>query len=420
VDRKGKVVVSGVSGGALFGIIWSEAFAYARSRFYDWLLSRLAANINPNDPRVKDAVEFFALWGPILLVAIIVAGAVWWATRREVSEIRVQAAPAPDSTSDKFAGATKGVPVRDVRRAKQNSSDEDPDVHGEELRKKLATPGKGLRQGIRAGLSGDIDLIEALRATRGSDPESYEAHIAFLNNAQRGRAQRLRDAFEVAGWQVNYASRAQDHLPVHFEGIEASGANNHIVGLVAKALEGSGFGPVPTKEKRLDIANSNPKWPHAQRTVYLLIGFPPEVAQARKLTAVQRERCSEAITDVFDFVGSELVPFRQRLNDIQYPDAPGLAGVRHHLGEYIARLSQIGHQHHLYFRMMDHLDITPMIRSLEELRDPLAAYAESLDWPPPARADKIQKVQDTAAAFGNKIQRLLSDIADRQDRFIDQ
>ena len=152
------------------------------------------------------------------------------------------------------------------------------DDHQNALRARLIGPGAALQRGLRVGFSGDRPLVEALREVRGADPEAYVAHILFLSNSQRGNAQRLRDVFELAGWQTNYTNVAQNILAIHLEGIEVSGFNEHVVSEVAEVLGAHGFGPVTTKMKPLGLKPENPKWPLAQRRADLIIGYPAQEA----------------------------------------------------------------------------------------------------------------------------------------------
>lgn len=115
-------------------------------------------------------------------------------------------------------------------------------------------------------------LSDRLRAIRGTDPVAHDAHIEFVDNAQRAKAARLNDAIRLAGWNTNLGSMPQSHLQKAIEGIEVSGANMGLVRRVAAAIDSNGFGPTTGTAKHIDITNDNPKWSGAQRTVYLMLG----------------------------------------------------------------------------------------------------------------------------------------------------
>jgi hypothetical protein len=119
-------------------------------------------------------------------------------------------------------------------------------------------------------------LVESLRVARASDPLAYLAHIEFVSSAQRGLAMELDGKFQLAGWQTNFRSVPYDRYPQrHAIGIEVSGYNNHITDMVTEILNSLGYGPASSQIKNLTIQSDNPKWPLAQRTVYLFLGHPP-------------------------------------------------------------------------------------------------------------------------------------------------
>jgi hypothetical protein len=95
MGRTRTTIVGSFGAAAAFGVLWHEIFTYARSLVYDWILARLLARFDPTDPRVLAFADFLALWGPILLVALLVAGAMWWATHQQRAAFRARAKANP-------------------------------------------------------------------------------------------------------------------------------------------------------------------------------------------------------------------------------------------------------------------------------------------------------------------------------------
>jgi hypothetical protein len=146
-----------------------------------------------------------------------------------------------------------------------------------ELAGRIAAAGESMTQGLRSGPAGDHSLTQALRDVRGADPERYTAHIEFLSTAQRSKAERLRDVFELAGWSTNYGSTPYDRFSARYAtGIEVTAVNGQLSANVAGILESSGFGPAKVLTEETQIRKDNPKWPFVQRTVRLVLGQPPE------------------------------------------------------------------------------------------------------------------------------------------------
>lgn len=97
MGKKRKAIFGGLSFGAVFFVFWQEVFAYARSRFYDWLLARVGEHFNPQDPRVIASTELLSLWGPVFIVALMTGTAIFvtyrYANPRYLERIEPEAVP---------------------------------------------------------------------------------------------------------------------------------------------------------------------------------------------------------------------------------------------------------------------------------------------------------------------------------------
>jgi hypothetical protein len=110
-------------------------------------------------------------------------------------------------------------------------------------------------------------LIEMLRATF---PENGHAKIEIMDNKDRPYGDRLRDALNSAGWEVQYNTTAQNR---HVSGIQVVGWNGLFIESLSEILRNSGLTDARAELVPNEIPRDNPKWPVTQKRARINFGY---------------------------------------------------------------------------------------------------------------------------------------------------
>jgi hypothetical protein len=110
-------------------------------------------------------------------------------------------------------------------------------------------------------------------ANKYADPPHSRAEIRLLPREKLPIAENIKSAFSAAGWDtgnIEYLSEDADH---YLTGIEIAGPLTHICTEMANALKAGGFTDVSLRPSPHAIQKTNPKYPYAQNTVRITVGY---------------------------------------------------------------------------------------------------------------------------------------------------
>jgi hypothetical protein len=112
-------------------------------------------------------------------------------------------------------------------------------------------------------------LVSVLRRDH---TEQSHAEVIFVDPARFPLAKKIADVFELAGWEVNFNSQAQqrEYLP----GVEVHGYNKHLVDEVVSALRAAGCPKVVERaERHPTIGAGHPKHLFVQNRINVSVGY---------------------------------------------------------------------------------------------------------------------------------------------------
>jgi hypothetical protein len=115
-------------------------------------------------------------------------------------------------------------------------------------------------------------LVAALKRIA-NDHISY-VEISFAAAQHRPLADKLKAVFDLAGWNVTFNSGPLDNDSRHefHAGIMMAGYNGAHLQVVVDTLKAAGLAVSGSQVRKLEVPSDNPKFPHAQRKVYIVIG----------------------------------------------------------------------------------------------------------------------------------------------------
>lgn len=122
--------------------------------------------------------------------------------------------------------------------------------------------------------SSEHHLVDALKTY---DLQHAGVEISYASAQQRKVADRLKDIFNLAGWNVNLNTTALDrYRDEYHEGLEVAAYNEVLLGRVVADLTNSGVTVTKSTRRETTVGPSHPtKWPYVQAKVYLVVGHTP-------------------------------------------------------------------------------------------------------------------------------------------------
>jgi hypothetical protein len=149
----------------------------------------------------------------------------------------------------------------------------------------------------------------------------------------------------------------------------------------------------------------------------------PQSNNPRNLTATDRERVSKLILDVSDFIGADLQPFRNELvTAICGRSPPALSALSKPIQDMQRKLSraanELWHRHTHYLELIG-LDILPILRGIEDLRNPIAEAFEAREWPQEAQQGRADALNHAFSQLGVDIEALKSELIAKRKEYLD-
>jgi hypothetical protein len=103
-------------------------------------------------------------------------------------------------------------------------------------------------------------------------------HLVYWSNSHRVFADKVADAFQAAGWEVNYTKTAQEHHNPHYvRDIEVSGIDAGLVKVGSSVVGDLGGWDVRTNIENPSIPKENPKWERLVRRLNIIVGYPQSI-----------------------------------------------------------------------------------------------------------------------------------------------
>ena len=165
--------------------------------------------------------------------------------------------------------------------------------------------------------------------------------------------------------------------------------------------------------------------PHAPGSSPIVVSVGPSVPRNPKkrcVTAADRDRISELIRDVADFVGGDLYEFQSSLvHAIGGTIPPDFAKTQSLLEVQmdLSRRAVAMHQRHAHYLTMIDLEILPVYRDLSDIREPMTAAIEAKDWPAAAQAERCTKLNYAYSHLGNTMRAIEAALSAKRLEFID-
>ncbi len=144
---------------------------------------------------------------------------------------------------------------------------------------------------------------------------------------------------------------------------------------------------------------------------------------AHKLTQIDRERVARLISDVFDFIGAEVMPLQNTLvSAICGSDPPDLCALGPPLQDRHRALSRSAHallQRHSHYLELVDLDLLPLLQDIASLGKPIADAFEARDWPKGAQQERANALNYAFSALGNTVEHIKIGLRDTRREMLD-
>lgn len=116
-----------------------------------------------------------------------------------------------------------------------------------------------------------------VKSLKSNLPDGGTARIHYIAQQFEPLGETLVALFDAAGWQADLRMRQTSKVPlVKVQGVGVAAFNKHYMETVAEILKEAGITDIYQDHRILEVPRENPKYPSAQKTVYVYIGYEEE------------------------------------------------------------------------------------------------------------------------------------------------